>query len=220
VCKIILPCHLLAGVRAVSFFLSRSRRLRGGSAVGYVVLGCRCVVGLVFVASLVGKLRGRKVYAGFVVAAGRLAPGWVVSRVPARVVAGGVIAAEAAVLVLLVLPGTALVGFVLAVLLALAFAAAVLAALRGGDRAPCHCFGVSARPVGGVHIARNVVLAAVAGLGLAAGGAAGPLEPAGVVTAVVAGAVVAAAVVVAEDVAALFRPVVLPHDSHAMKGLL
>jgi hypothetical protein len=184
--------------------------------VGYVVLGCRCVVGLVFLASVVGKLRGRKAYAGFVVAAGRLGPGWVVSRVPAGVLAGGVIAAEAAVLVLVVLPGMAWAGFVLAGLLALAFAAAVLAALRRGDRAPCNCFGGSTRPVGGVHLVRNVVLAAAAGVGLAASSAAGPLEPAGVVVAVVVGGVVAAVVVTADDVAELFRPV----DHRATKGLL
>jgi hypothetical protein len=183
----------------------------------YVVLVCRCVVGLVFVASVVGKLRGRKPYAGFVAATGRLGPGWVVSRVPAGVVAGGVIAAEAAVPVLVVLPGTTWVGFVLADLLALAFAATVLAALRRGDRAPCHCFGGSARPVGGVHLVRNLVLAVAAGLGLAAAAAAaaGPTEPAGVVAAVVAGAVVAAVVVTADDLAELFRPVVSADIHHA-----
>ena len=171
------------------------------------------MVGLVFLASAVGKLRGRKAYAGFVAAAGRLGPGWVVSWAPKAVLAGGVIAAEAAVLVLVALPRTAWAGFVLAGLLALAFAAAVLAALRRGDRAPCNCFGASARPVGGVHLVRNVLLAAVAGIGLAGNAAAGPLEPAGVVVAVVVGGVVAAVVVTADDVAELFRPI-------ATKGLL
>jgi hypothetical protein len=189
--------------------------------MGYVVLGCRCMVGLVFAASVVGKLRGREPYAGFVVATGRLGPGWLVSRVPAGALAGGVIAAETAVLVLLVHPGTAWVGFVLAGLLALAFAAVVLTALRRGDRAPCHCFGGSARPVGGVHLVRDVVLAAAAGLGLAAGAAAaGPLEPAGIVAAVAAGAVVAAVAVTADDVAELFRPVVPPDVHHSTKGSL
>jgi hypothetical protein len=189
--------------------------------MGYVVLGCRCVVGLVFVTSVVGKLRGRTAFAGFVAAAGRLGPGWVVSRVPAGVVAGGVVAAEAAVLVLLLHPSTAWAGFVLAGLLALAFAAAVLAALRRGDRAPCHCFGGSAGSVGGVHLVRNVVLVAAAGLGLAVGAApTGPLAPAGVIAAVVAGAVVAAVVVTADDVAELFRPVVSPAVHHGTKGSL
>lgn len=197
------------------------QRLWSMTSLGYVVLGCRCVVGLVFVASVVGKLRGRKPYAGFVAATRRLGPGWLVSRVSAGVLAGGVIAAEAAVPVLLVLPDTAWMGFTLAGLLALAFAATVLAALRRGDRAPCHCFGVSARPVGGVHVVSNIVLAAAAALGLAAGtAAAGPLEPAGVVAAVVAGAVAATVVVTADDLAELFRPVVPPDDRHATKGFL
>ncbi|GAB3437401.1 DoxX family protein [Flindersiella endophytica] len=187
----------------------------------YVVLGCRCMIGLVFLASVVSKLRGRESYARFVAATARLGPGWIVARVPAGVLAGGVIAAEAAVLVLLVLPGTAWVGFVLAGLLALVFAVAVLAALRRGDRAPCHCFGASTRPVGGVHLVRNVVLGASAGLGLTVGAAAaGPLEPAGVVAAVVAGAVAAALVVTADDVAELFRSVVPLNGHHATKGSL
>ncbi|TDD74284.1 DoxX family membrane protein, partial [Actinomadura darangshiensis] len=63
----------------------------------YVVLGCRCMVGLVFIASVVGKVRGREPYAGFVGATGRLAPGWLAARAPAGVLAGGVIAAEVAV---------------------------------------------------------------------------------------------------------------------------
>jgi hypothetical protein len=189
--------------------------------MGYVALGCRCMVGLVFAASVLGKLRSRESYARFVSASGRLRPRWVLFRLPAGVVAGGVIAAEATALVLLVPPGTAWMGFALAGLLAMAFAAAVLAALRRGDRAPCHCFGASARPVGRVHLVRNVVLAAAAGLGMAAGAvAAGPLEPAGGITAVVAGAVVAAVVVTADDVAGLFRPVVSGDGHHATKGIL
>jgi hypothetical protein len=186
--------------------------------MGYIVLGCRCVVGLVFVASVVGKLRGRDSYAGFVMATRRLGPGWV-ARVPVGLVAGGLIAAEAGVLVLLVLPGTSWMGFLLAGLLALAFGAAVMAALRRRERLPCNCFGISARPVGGVHLIRNVVLALAAGLGLAAGApAAGPLQPAGVVAVVVASAVVAVVVVTADDVVDLFRSVAAPNSHHTSKG--
>jgi hypothetical protein len=185
--------------------------------MGYVVLGLRCLVGLVFVASVVGKLRGRESYARFVVTAGQLGSGWVTTRVPVRVLSGGVIAAEAATVVLLVLPATARAGFVLAALLAVAFAAAILTALRRGDRAPCNCFGVSTRPVGRVHLVRNAVLAAAAGLGLAADAATGPVEPAGVVAAVVTGAVLAALVVTADDMADLFRPVTPANDHHARK---
>jgi len=70
--------------------------------------------------------------------------------------------------VLTVLPATAPVGLVLAGLPAVAFAVAVLAALRRGDRAPCNCLGGSVRPVGRVHLVRNAVLLVAAGLGLAA----------------------------------------------------
>lgn len=189
--------------------------------MAYVALGCRCMVGLVFAVSVLGKLRGRGSYARFVAATGRLGPGRVLARIPAPAVAAGVIGAEAAVPALLVAPGTARIGFALAGLLAVVFAVAVLAALRRGDRAPCQCFGGSARPVGGMHLVRNGVLAAAAGLGVASGAvAAGPPEPAGGVLAAVAGAVLAALVVVADDVADLFRPVAPPDGRHTTKGLL
>ena len=185
-----------------------------------VLLGCRCAIGLVFVASVLGKVQGREAYVEFIRAAGRLGPDWVTSRIPARMVAGGVIAAEAAVVVLLVLPATAWAGFGLAALLAVGFVAAIRAALRRGDRAPCNCFGVSARPVGRLHLVRNTVLAAIAGLGLATGAvSAGPVETAGVVAAVVAGVVVAAVVVRADDLADLFRPVVPASGDRERKGL-
>jgi hypothetical protein len=189
-----------------------------GTAMSEILWGCRCAIGLVFVASIVGKVRGRESLADFVRAAGRLGSGWLTSRIPARVLAGGVIAAEAAVVVLLVRPGSTWAGFALAGLLAVAFAAAVVVALRRGDRSPCNCFGASARPIGRVHLVRNAVLVAVAGLGLAAEGAAvGPAEPAGVVAAVVAGVVVAAVVVRADDLADLFQPAAAGGD-RARKG--
>jgi hypothetical protein len=184
-----------------------------------ILWGCRCAIGLVFVASILGKVRGREPYADFVRAAGRLGSGWLTSRIPVGVLAGGVVAAEAAVVVLLVPPGSTWLGFVLAGLLAAAFAAAVVAALRRGDHAPCNCFGVSARPVSRVHLVRNAVLVAIAGLGLAADGVAvGPAEPAGVVAAVVAGVVVAAVVVKADDLAELFQPALTADGDRAKKG--
>lgn len=63
------------------------------------------------------------------------------SRIPAPVVAGGVIAAEAAVLVLLVPPGTAWIGFALAGLLAMAFAVAVLPRCGVGIAHPASASG-------------------------------------------------------------------------------
>jgi hypothetical protein len=184
-----------------------------------VLLGCRCAIALVFVASILGKVRGQESYAGFVRAAGRLASGRVTARVPAGALAGGVIAAEAAVVVLTVLPATARVGLGLAGLLATAFAVAILAAVRRGDRAPCNCFGSSARPVGRVHLVRNAVLIVVAGLGLAAGAVdAGPVGPAGGAAAVIVGAVLAALVVRADDLAELFGPVAPATGHRTRKG--
>lgn len=173
----------------------------------YLLLGCRCLLGLVFAASVTSKLRGRAPYAEFTLAAQRLAPGWVTARVPAEVLAAVVAAAEAAVVVLLAGPGTVRWGLVVAGVLAMGFAVAVTAALRRGDRAPCRCFGASDRPIGQVHLVRNGLLAATACLGLVADQAdGGPLQPAGAVAAVVAGAVAAMLVVTADDVAELFGP--------------
>ena len=179
------------------------------------------MIGLVFAVSVMGKLRGRGSYGGFVAATGRLGPGWMLARVPAGAVAGGVLAAEAAVPMLLVPPGTAWTGLALAGLLAAVFAVALLAARRRGDGAPCHCFGASSRPAGGVHVVRNAVLAAAAVLGTVAGALAdGPPGPLGAVTATAAGVALAAVTVTADDVAELFRPAV-PADGHrATKGLL
>lgn len=104
-------------------------------------------------------------------------------------------------------------------MLAMAFAVAILAAIRRGDRAPCNCFGASARPVGRVHVVRNAVLIIVAALGLAADAAeAGPVGPAGGFAAVIAGGVLAALVVRADDLAELFGPVAPATGHRPRKG--
>ena len=77
------------------------------------------------------------------------------------------IAAEAAVipLALLIAP----VGLTLAAVLLLAFAATIIVTLQRGARPTCRCFGAKSAPLRGAHVARNVVLAALAAAGLFAG---------------------------------------------------
>lgn len=173
----------------------------------YVLLGSRCLLAVVFLASFASKVRGRAQYTGYLAATRRLIPRWALSRVPAGALAAVVVAAEAAVPVLLAVPGLVLAGLDLSLVLVSGFAVATAAALRRGERAPCHCFGSSQRQLDGGHVARDGVLAAVAVAGMvAAASGAGPLEAtrAAVVAAVSIAAAVA--VLVSDAVADVFRP--------------
>jgi hypothetical protein len=168
----------------------------------YAVICCRLVFGLVFVVSLVSKTRSRHRYAEFVAAVPGLAPG-----IPAGLAAPAVIAGEAAVVVAVVLPGTAAVGFAVAALLLIAFTAGIVGAIRREQKVSCQCFGASSVPVGPAHVVRNgfLLLVATAGLlGAIASSHARP-SPGVLVTAVVTGAVAAAAVLSTDEIADLFR---------------
>ena len=172
----------------------------------YLLLGSRCLLAVVFLASFVSKVRGRARYAGYLAATRRLTPRWA-SRVPAGTLAAVVVAAEAAVPLLLAVPALVPAGLALSIVLLSGFAVATAAALRRGDRAPCHCFGSSQRRLDGGHVVRDAFLAAVAVAGIvAAASGVGPLEAtrAAVVAAVSAAAAVA--VLVSDTAADVFRP--------------
>lgn len=176
----------------------------------YVLLACRALVGLVFVVSAAGKLRGRRAYAGFVSATARLAPGRLTHGRTWRVraVAAGVLAAEAAVPLLLGTAATARYGFALAGALLAAFALAIRARLSRGGTLACHCFGATALRLGRGHLARDAGLCAVAGLGLALTllpAATMPAAPPAGLAAGAAGAFVAVVVVLFDDIVALYR---------------
>ncbi len=185
--------------------------------MSYLFLGCRWVLAAVLLASLAGKAIGRTPYRDFVAATGRLTPRWLASRVPVRVLAVGVSVTELAALGLLAGPGTVALGFALSGLLMLGFAGAIVAALRRGERRPCHCFGAGTRRMGPAHVVRNLLLATIAGLGLAAATATGPLDPFGAAMTVTAGTVVAALIVVADEIAELFRPMTPIEDRSAAR---
>ncbi|MFG1805965.1 MauE/DoxX family redox-associated membrane protein [Streptomyces sp. NPDC049040] len=168
----------------------------------YAAVGCRSLLALLFLASAGGKLRGPAAYAAFVAATRRMAPRWA----PGRALAAAVLGAEAATAVLLAVPATVTAGFCLALALLAAFTVAVVAAVRRDERAPCACFGSARQQLGYGHAARNALLAACAGLGLATAGNGVPGDPAGVLTAVAVGAVAAAVTAAAEELTDLFRP--------------
>jgi peroxiredoxin/uncharacterized membrane protein YphA (DoxX/SURF4 family) len=94
-------------------------------------------------------------------------------NVPARLVPSGAFAlplAELAAAVMLVIEPTVRIGAALAILLLLAFIGGIASALRRGVRPECHCFGqLQSEPVGTDTLVRNVLLAAVGVLVLAAG---------------------------------------------------
>jgi uncharacterized membrane protein YphA (DoxX/SURF4 family) len=167
---------------------------------GYVIVACRCAVGLVFVVAVAGKVRGRGTLDAFAGSVRALMPA--VRR--HRPLAYAVVAAEAAVPVLVAIPGTARAGAGWAAAVLLAFTAAIVAALRRGRGVPCHCFGDSTVPLGRRHVLRNVLLLA------AAAGAALPVpaagHPAGTALALFAGGCAALVITRFDEITELFSP--------------
>ncbi|MEH0972088.1 MauE/DoxX family redox-associated membrane protein [Micromonospora sp. CPCC 205546] len=170
-----------------------------------VELGARILLALVFLAAVLGKLRTRAGFEGFVASVGQFGvpPGWV------GPVARSAVAAEAAVVVLLAVPSTVPAGLLLAAGLLGVLTVAIAAALRRGARPACRCFGAADAPIGPRHVARNLTLAAVALLGLLGGAVAGASpspSPATVLLAAGLAVPLAAVVVRLDDLVALFAP--------------
>jgi len=188
--------------------------------MAYLGLGCRCVIGLVFLVSAVSKLRGRAAFREF--------SAWLASlplpavRRRAGVLATLLAAAEAAIVVLAAVPWTsgttwaawtAPAALSLAALTLAVFTAGTWVAIARGANQPCHCFGASATPLGRRHVIRDAALCLIAAVGAAgtaaatgAAGAAGPI-PAngeGIAVSLFTGAVIALLVVFLDDLAALY----------------
>jgi hypothetical protein len=169
----------------------------------YLAVGCRVLLGAVFLVSTASKLRTRGTFDQFVAAVegfGLVPP----ARV--RAVASAVVAAELAIPVLLLVAATVPAGFAVALGLLGGFTVAIGRALRRGVQAPCRCFGVSASPIGWRHLVRNGLLAATATAGLivALTGSTGGAHPGGIAVASVAGLLLAGLTVVADDLVDLF----------------
>ena len=99
-----------------------------------------------------------------------------------------------------------------AVALTVALAAGVAAVVRRGTRAHCACFGArSARPLGRLHLARNLCLLTVICAGLAGTPlASGHAGVTGAVLAMAAGAVAALLFIRWDDLAELYMPITAP----------
>ncbi|WP_020554394.1 MauE/DoxX family redox-associated membrane protein [Embleya scabrispora] len=170
--------------------------------MGYIYVGCACLIGLVFAASAVTKLRD---FDGFVDSI----PGLVPMRAGStRPIGYAVVAGEISVPVLVPVPPTRGPGFAIAGVLLAAFTAAIGAALRRGRRSSCRCFGASDAPLGPRHLVRNGVLlaASIAGLSATGVGSSADLLPplAGCAVAMVVGLVGALLIISLDDIVDLF----------------
>ncbi len=146
--------------------------------MGYLATACEFFVGTVFAAAAAAKTgRGRfRPFAREVARLG-LIPRRLVGPTSLAVVAGEAAAAvalvAAAVIRLLRLgepaaQAAAVAGLAVALLLLTGFTTAVAVSLVRGVQAACRCFGGSGSALSWRHVARNLVIAALAGVGLAA----------------------------------------------------
>jgi hypothetical protein len=185
---------------------------------------------LAFAASVYGlsagaKLRSRRAYRSFRQGLGEAA---LVRRQCLPVIAAVLVSAESVVTVLAIaaivttasLAGAtaaAVAALGIAALLSIVLAAGVATVMHRGTRARCACFGFSSdRPMGGAHLIRNLILAAVLLAGLI-GSVPGHGRPglAAVVVAVVAGVVAGLVLVRLDDLIELFAPLPLASTSAA-----
>ncbi|MEU4835765.1 MauE/DoxX family redox-associated membrane protein [Streptosporangium sp. NPDC023615] len=170
----------------------------------YVLLSCRFLIALTFAASVLGKIRGKVAYRGFVAATQRLAP-----TLPTRVTALAVIAAEILIIFLLVAQVTLSYGFIAAALLFVTFTFSLVKARLRGDEESCHCFGKSTEPIGVAHIARNIILIVVsccgAVLSLLSQTSSISYEAGGVGAAFIAAFIGATVIVLSDDISFLLK---------------
>jgi len=171
----------------------------------YAALICRALVGLVFAVSAFSKLRNGSAYREFASWLASLPVPLARNRLLPPVLAG----AEAAIVVLVAVPATAVAGLALAVLTLAALTAGTAVAVRRGARVTCQCFGPSRTELASHHVLRNGFLLVLAVVGLAVVGRAvfGPasagavaLRPAGIGLSLWAAVALATFVVFLDDV--------------------
>lgn len=165
----------------------------------YLLLLSRALLATVFLLAVVGKAGRRVRFARFVLLVQRVAG---LSRRRAVAVAVGVTACEAVVVGLLALPVAPRVGLAGAAGLLILFVAVILRSVRSGASEPCNCFGDTRTRMSYPLVVRNLLLVAVAAVGLAVASGAGPVSPIPAALTVAAGALLALAVLAHYDAAA------------------
>lgn len=170
----------------------------------YAVVACRLLVGTVFLAAAWGKSRDVEDFADTVRVLTRVRPAAV------RGLAWAVLAAEAGTAAAMAAPWRPVTagGFAAALGLSAGFAVVLASALRRGVAEPCRCFGQRSgqRPVGATDLARDLVLAVAAGLGLA-GDWRGTAHAGGIgalVVAGVSGVIAGIVLIVLDDIVGLY----------------
>ncbi|MEH1166572.1 MauE/DoxX family redox-associated membrane protein [Micromonospora sp. CPCC 205539] len=129
-----------------------------------VLLMCRVLLLLVFLAAVVGKGRPTA-FAQF--ARSMREYDWIPKRLHTPV-AYVVVLGEGAIVLLLLLPRWTWLGLALAMAMTSAFTAATAVSLVQGRHRTCQCFGMSGTmPQGAPHLVRDLLLIVVAGVGVA-----------------------------------------------------
>ncbi|HWO58957.1 MAG TPA: MauE/DoxX family redox-associated membrane protein [Umezawaea sp.] len=171
----------------------------------YLTVGCRALLGIVFVVAAVGKLRGSSAFTGFVGSIRRMR---ILPPALALPIAVAVVVAESVAALALIVPvrDSGTLAFGLAALLLLTLTAGIARALSSGNDEPCRCFGRSETPLGARHVARNLALFAVAVGGLLCSLGNAPTDPGVSVVAAVAGMVTGSLVVMFDDLVDLAWP--------------
>jgi hypothetical protein len=168
---------------------------------GYCALACRMLIGIVFAASALSKLRGRTEYRAFARWLGQLPLPGPLRGAPA---AAAVAVTETAIVVLLIPAATAVAGLVLSAVTLAAFGGGTLVTVRRDPAIPCRCFGASHSPMSTWHVARDLLLAVAAVAAAAA--ASSPAPAAGGIALALAVAVTAAVpTVLFDDLLSIFR---------------
>jgi hypothetical protein len=128
-----------------------------------VEIALRTILAVVFAIAFTSKVRSVSAFGEFASSLDDI--GWLPRR--GRAGAARLIPLlEAAVVVLLAIPGTVAFGFGLGALLLAGFTIVTGAEVAKGHQVRCRCFGASAAPIGPAQIARNIVLLAESLAGL------------------------------------------------------
>jgi hypothetical protein len=168
--------------------------------VAYGALTCGAILAFVFGPSALAKIR---TFDDFAASVRQLR---ILPALPVRPLAAGVVAAEALVPVLLLIPVTVPVGFCLAAVLLTAFGVATVISMRRGTSMPCPCFGATTTaPLGSRHLVRNALLLAACAVGLAGTVAdSSEMAPAGTIVSLAGAGLAALLVIRLDDLIDLF----------------
>ncbi len=180
----------------------------------YLSIACAAALTLVFGISAAGKF-GAERFRSFVASAGPLG---LIPRARRAIVARMVVAGEFVIVAALITgsavrswneaAGILFSAFTGAAALLAVFTAAITLSLSRGERAPCHCFGRSAAPLGVPQVVRNVLLLGIALIGSVASLVESPHgDLPGTAVAICAGLAVGFVAVRFDDIVELFRDV-------------